>query len=381
MKFTINATDFRDALKAACEVAPAKGILPEQSCLYIHAEDEKITVQARSESAEITLTVPCIDVQDDGDALVPSRMLLDYVSLASGEVSVSTDSKQRMTIKNGKKTSVLSGMETDKFKPITFSGKPLLSTSGQELAACINRTSFCTSTDETRSQLCGVHLSIAPDGGIRYTGMDGVRVSICDMDKTDMLDESESGWEMTFPNATLKLIASQFGDADTVTLSLDNYRACLTRSDRKMIFPLNVKQYLDLNRIINQTYKTELLMDAKAFLEALRLTEIAAGAAAANDSRWNIVRLQTHGQNGCISLSADNASTEAATTVDCDQHGEDITIFFNVRYIKDLAAACARESDQITFSFTSPVGIASIKPVNAPCNMATYVVPVRTNLS
>jgi len=379
MKFTINASDFRSALKDACDVAPSKGILPEQSCLYLIAGENALTIQARSDSAEISLTVPC-DTQETGEALIPSRMLLDYVSLASGEVAVSTDKKLRMTIKSGKKTSTVAGLETHRFKALEFGGyTDILSVPGAEFAACINRTAFCTSADESRAQICGVHLSIDNMGRIRFVGMDGVKVSMCRMDETDLLADSAEGWELTIPNAALRLISGQFSDDEKVTLSMDRWHLCLSAGDKKMIVSLISKPYLDIDRVIPASYSSSVLVDGKAFTEALKLVEIAAGAAATNDARWNIVRIQTDGQNRCVYLSADNESTEAATTVDMEQRGENLTIFFNVRFLRDLASACVRESDELEISFTSAVGIASIRPVNTSCGMVTYVVPVRTN--
>ena len=378
MKFSINATDFRAALKAACEVAPSKGILPEYSCVFLQADEgENLRIYARSESMEFSVTVPC-DVQDDGEALIPSRMLLDYVSLASGDVQISTDAKQKMTIKSGKKTSSIVGMDTDRFKAPAFSGEDVLRASGADFAACLNRTSFCTSLDETRPQLCGVHLSIDSIGHVKFVGMDGYRISMCDMDKTELLADLPQGREITIPNAVLKLIPSLFSGDDAITLGLETYRASISANGKMLIFPLIAKEYIQYGRLLTNDYKTELLLNSDAFLEALRLVEIASGNAEGNDQRKNLIRIQTDGENGCVTLSADNAATDAVTVVDCDLRGEDMTIYFNVKYVKDLAAVCAKESDAITFSLTGPVSIASIAPQNSQSRLTTYVVPVRT---
>jgi DNA polymerase-3 subunit beta len=240
MKFTINATDFRAALKAACEVAPSKGILPEYSCVFLQADEEgDLRIYARSESMEFTVAVPC-DVQDAGEALIPSRMLLDYVSLAYGDVQISTDAKQKMTIKSGKKTSSIVGMSTDRFKAPAFSGEDILCASGADFAACLNRTSFCTSTDETRSMLCGVHLTIDSLGHIKFVGMDGYRISMCDMDKTDLIADLPDGKETTLPNAVLKLIPSLFSGEEKITFGLETYRASISGGGKTLIFPLMV---------------------------------------------------------------------------------------------------------------------------------------------
>lgn len=380
MKFEINATDFRAALKSACEVAPSKGILPEQSCLYLCTEgEETLRIHARSDTGEISLSlsVPCF-VHEEGEALIPSRMLLDYASMASGAVLVSTDAKQKATLKFGGKTSSIAGMEPDRFKAPVFSGEQAFSVPGEELAACLGRTSFCTGTDETRAVLCGVHLTIDALGRTRFVGMNGYQVSMCDMQPAQMLADWSEPRELTVPNAVLRLIATQFGGESAVTLSLESYRAAVSCPGKTLIFPLIAKEYVQYQRLIPEAYSTELLANADDLLQALRLVEIASGAATGNDQRKNLICLRASGKEHSILLSADNDVSDAQTAVDCDMRGDDIAIYFNVKYIKDLVSACARECATVVIGFTGPLSIACIRPQNSASGMTTYVVPVRT---
>lgn len=376
MKFSINATDFRDVLKAACEVAPSKGIIPEYSCLFIQARQDALQIFARDESIDISIATSC-DVQEEGEALVPSRMLLDYVSLADGSVTVSVDAKQRMTIKSGKKASSLACMDTSRFKPLAFDGNPVVAAPGSAFASCIARTAFACSADESRAVLCGVHLDISPGGSIHFLSCDGIKSARCDMDKTDFLADWSEPRGITIPSAAIKLIQSQFGAADRVTLSLEPYRAAFSTPEKCLAFPLITKEYPDLSRIFPKTFAADIRLAARPFLEALRLVEIAASSAPSNDNRWNLMRMQTDGENGCVHLSADTESTEASTAVDCDVRGQDMELFFNVRYVRDLATVCAKESDTLVFSLSGPLGIACMQPTDCPAAMSTFITPVR----
>lgn len=380
LKFEINATDFRAALKSACEVAPSKGILPEQSCLYLCTEgEETLRIHARSDTGEISLSlaVPCF-VHEKGAALIPSRMLLDYASMASGAVLVSTDAKQKATLKFGGKTSTIAGMEPDRFKSPDFSGEQVLAVSGEELAACLGRTSFCTGTDETRAMLCGVHLTIDVLGHTRFVGMNGYQVSMCDMQLAQMLADWSEPRELTVPNAVLRLISTQFGGESAVTLSLESYRASVSSPGKTLIFPLIAKEYVQYQRLIPESYSTELLANADDLLAALRLVEIASGAATGNDQRKNLICMRASGESHSVQFSADNDVSDAQTAVDCDMRGDDIAIYFNVKYIKDLVSACARESETVVIGFTGALSIACIRPQHSASGMTTYVVPVRT---
>lgn len=376
MKFVIHSINFRDALKSACEVVPNKAIVAEDSCIFLCAHDNTLKVSARDQNTDIELIVPC-QVQEEGETLAPSRMLLDYISLANGSVAVSVDTKQRMTIKSGKKTSTLACMDTDRFKPMAYAGEPLLAMSGSVLATSIARTSFCTGTDESRQSICGVRLSVNLDGDIVFVGMDGFKISRCEVGGARFMDNSDAPHEFTIPNAVLKLITSLFGCEEMVTVNACVHRASICGGNKTLAFPLYVRQYPPYESLIPNSYQTETRIDSRSLLEALRLVEVAASSVPAKDGRWNICRVKVDGENGCIVLTSDSETSSAETFVDCDVQGADMQINFNVRYLKDIASACAKESDSIGFCLSNAEGVACMKPLDCAASMNTYIAPVR----
>lgn len=378
MKLTAESSSLRAVLKAATDVAPAKGIVPEYSCVYLCTQDDGIRVYAHSQDMELEQFCPAL-IEEEGEALVPARMLLDYVSLADEQVSLSTN-RNILTVKSGRKKSTVTCMEASRFSPLKLNAQPLFSMPGEQLAACMNRTSFCASTDETRRAICGVHVEIGTDGHVRFVGMDGFRVSICD---STAFVESDTVPEkgITLPNAVLKTISSLFGNADNATVSLDSNRCVISSGSRQLIFPLLNGEYVEYGRVIPKTLATEMKLNADDFMEALRLVEVAS-AASENVQTKNLIRFDTDGENGCLKVSASTSSGSAETSVPCDLNGQDMTIFFNVRYVRDLLAVCARESGEVSFGFTTAFGVAELRPLDANASgLRTYVVPVRTQPS
>lgn len=377
MKFSINATEFRAALKAACEVAPSKGILPEYSCVFLQADGDELTICAQDANIDIKLVVPC-EVQEEGVALAPSRMLLDYVSLASGLVTISMDSSLRMTIKSGKKSSTIACMDASRFRKMSYAGDPILTMSGSDLATSISRTSFCTGTDETRQAICGVRFSAKSNGDIVFAAIDGFKFSRCKISGAKVMDDSDAPKDFTIPNSVLKLIMSLFGNEDAVTVSACEHRASINNGRKMLAFPLYVSKFPPYESLIKPSYRTEMRFDARLLLDALRLVEVAASAAPSKDGRWNICRLKVDGENGCIVLSSDTETSSAESSVDCDVYGVDMEVAFNVRYLIDLASACAKESGTIGLSLYSDEDCACMKPLDCSAVMDTYIAPVRT---
>lgn len=373
MKIIANAADLRSVLKRACEVVPSKGIIPEQSCVFIQSKDDAVTVSGQSETAGVTLSLSC-DVLSEGEALVPSRMLLDYVSLAEGSVELSLDAKNVLTVKSGKKKSTVACLETDRFRPLTFEGSPVFSAKGADLAACIDRVSFAVSADETRAVLCGVHITVDCVGKATFVALDGLKVSLCEM-KVAGANVPPEGLEITVPGAALKLITSLFSGAESVSLSLEKYRAMLYADGCSLSFPLIAKEYPQWQRIIPPNYGASMRVSARPLLDALSLTAIAASASAKN--RQGLVRLDADGEASCIRFSVTNDVTEAGTDVDCDMTGQDMTIYFNVKFMQAVCSACAKDDGELRVDFSTPTGPCRVSPLRSDYSLTTFVVPVR----
>ena len=375
MKFTASASELKSALRAACEVVPSRAILPEQSCIFMQAKGDSLRVFGRDETAEIALSCAC-SVQREGQALVPARTFLDYVSLASVDVSVSVDQKNVMTIVSGNKKSTVTCLDSDRFRPLDFGGQPLFTAPGSRLAACFDRVSFAVSTDETRKQICGVHMDIDPGGLVRFVAMDGFRVALCALPValSGPLPENK---KLIVPSEVLKLISSLFSGASSVSFVVEQYRACLESEDRQLAFPLMTKEYVQYERVIPKSYSVRVLLSARAFMDALNLTSIAAAAAPANSQRQNLIRLVVSSQENTVRLSADSDSTTADTDVPCLVEGPDMIVFFNVNYLKDSTAVSMKESDDLLLCFTTNVGVCMAAPKESENALQTFVVPVR----
>ena len=375
MKFTADTKDLKAALKAACEVVPARPLRQDYGCVFLHAEDELVDIYAKDQDMELSLSCPA-NVEECGEALVPAKLLADYVSLADSEVEL-TLKGTTLTVKSGRKKSTVLCLDTDLFTPAKLDGTPLFTASGEDLAAWINRTSFCASYDESRRAICGVHMEIDPDGITRFVAMDGCRISCCDgrVEADESLVETA---ELTIPNAVVKQLVSLFGNIEKVSVSLEKYRASVKGGGRELIFPLITSQYVEYGRTIPAGYKTELKLNASELMDAFRLAEIASNTVASSVAK-NLVKLEADVQNGHLTVTTNTAVSQAVTAVPCDAWGEDMTIAFNVRYLRDLLAACSKECGEVELGFTTPLGVARMKPLESGANLATYIAPVRTH--
>lgn len=372
MRFTANAKDLKAALKTVCGVIPAKGIIPAQSCVFIQAKDGTLTLSGRGEDIFVEAVCSC-RVEEDGEALAPSRMLMDYVSLADDEISIATDAKNAMTIRSGKKKSSLLCVESDQFKPVGFEGNLLFTASGADFADCLSRVSFAVSVDESRPQLCGVHLAVHPEEGKTvFVALDAFKISLCRMNCGSF--EGQHVTELTVPNAALRLISSMFGGFEKLTMHSNTTSAMISADGMRLVFPLIVKPYPEYTRVTNQNYKTSLRVDSAAMLDAVNIASIAANA---DMKTKKCVQLDTDGENGLLRVSAVAAQTSASADVSAAQQGDDMSLFFNANYLKDVVSVCAKEGEDMELDFTTATGVCRIVPLSSALGLTTYILPVR----
>lgn len=376
MKFSAESTDLKRAVKAACEVIPPRGINPEATCVYLGLSNGKLLVSGRSESVYVELECPCSPVKS-GEALVPARTLLDYISLADGEVILSLDSKNTLTIINGKKKSTIVCLDADRYQTAQFGGKPAFSVSGESLVSCLSRVAFSAAVELVRPAMCGVRMTLLSDGDLRFSAIDNVRVAMCDS-VCDVSDGAPADLSATVPSSILRLIQTLFSSPQNVTFSFEPGRGMFSCDSCRLVFasPAGAFPSMAIDRMLELKYAGRTVVGSKEMLDATGLVSVAAEASPTAGSRY-LVRLETSSKSRELMLSAMNEVTAANTSVDADHEGDDIAIGFSVRLLRDAVAACAKESDEVEISFTSSVGPVRIAPASKNSTLTTFVMPVR----
>ena len=376
MKFSADSADLKRAIRAACEVIPSRAPTPELTCVYLNASEGQLLVSGRNESVFVELTCPCSPVKD-GEALVPAKTLLDYVSLAEGEVILSLDSKNALTILSGSHKSTIVCLDASHYQPAQFTGKPAFSLPGNALSLGLSRVAFSAAVELARPAMVGVRVILLPDGSLRFGAIDNVRVAICHTADCDVADGAPADLSVTVPAAILRLVQTLFGGMESVLFSFEPGRGMFSCEECRLVFaaPAGAFPSAALDRMMGLSYPIRVTASAKAMADAASLASVAAESSPAG-SRF-LVRLETDAASHELRFSAGNEMTAASTSVPTDHDGGDITIGFSVRLLRDAIAACAKEADDLEISFTSSSGPARIAPVSDSSTLTTFVMPVR----
>lgn len=165
MKFSIEAEDFRNAVKTASKIIPAKTTLPVLEHVLIEVTQEGIFTVTGS-NQDVTIRTSCeinpLNIIEPGEILLPAKRLRDGLEFAQGLLTVTIEDESRATIKGrGRKLEMkaLSGMEY--FEMVEFNEDDRIGTFADgELGKAISFTKDSVSGDEYRMAMTGVYFDL-----------------------------------------------------------------------------------------------------------------------------------------------------------------------------------------------------------------------------
>ncbi len=277
-------------------------------------------------------------VEKEGGLTVPARTFADLVSnLPSREVTLTVDiPTQTLNVKCGTLNTDIKGISADEFPPMPApdldEAIPLNVANFKEM---INQVVFAASTEDSRPNLTGVHMSFE-DEMLEMAATDGYRISIS---RAPMAGVGKQKLEALVPARALSELSRVAVNGDeTLKMTFPPGRG-------QVIFHLKdvelVSQLIEgnfppnYNAIIPPTFKTRTVLSTSDMLKACKQTEIIA-----REGNY-IARLDIQpDENGDgiaqLDISANSEQTGSSEViVDASVEGVPLLISFNIRYLRE----------------------------------------------
>ena len=175
MKITCNAGDMKKALSIAMSAMAARPAQTALGCVLMDAVEGAVALYATDGSMEISVRMDAA-VKEEGTALLPGKLLLEYVSIASGEITLSVDEKQRCVISGAGRKSTIAGIPPEEYVICTLPDtEPTVFMAGETFARLVKGCAFCAGVDEARKTLVSVYAAFGPDKA-EFVSLDGYRM-------------------------------------------------------------------------------------------------------------------------------------------------------------------------------------------------------------
>lgn len=340
MKFTISRSSFTAQLNDVSRAISSKATIPILTGIKITASNEGLTLIGSDSEISIESFIPIEDdsyqlnIEETGSIVVTARLFNDIIrKLPTSEVTIETNQQFVVTVSSGNAVFELNGADGAAYPrlPEVESNQQIkLPTSlFKEL---INQTIFSASNQESRPILTGINLRIK-EGYLIGVATDSHRLSHREIpvETNPMLESLPS---ITIPKKTLLELSRIVQDDQTIELIISKKQIIFVIDHLTIYSRLLEGNYPETDRLIPESYQTEMIVNAEEFLQAIERASLMSHQDKNNVVRLNIV-------DNVVNLSVLGSSIGSANEAIPTQSvtGDDLQISFNPDFMKDALRA------------------------------------------
>ena len=369
MKFSIPCDQFVASLGVAARGVSTRSAIQTLSGVLVRAEGSRLELQATDMELGIRVAVPA-QVEREGEAVVPGRLLLDVVrALPKEELSFEyRSSQQDVEVVSGTAKFHLRTLPLEDFPKLPEPGGSTMRVPSAAFVETINRVARSASRDETRPHLTGVLVS-ASGKELRMVATDSYRLSV----KETSLDQPLDGeLEANVPARTLQELGRVAGgdnpEAEIEIAALEN-QVVFTVGDTVLSSRLVEGRFPNYRQLLPESFEHELRLSTAELLEVVRRISLLAQKNAP---------LRMAFSDGALEVSAQTPDVgEASESLPVPFKGEPLEIGFNPEFLRDGLESA--ESDELVLKLISPLRPGLIQ--SGDDGGFTYLVmPIRLNV-
>ncbi|MBS4177601.1 DNA polymerase III subunit beta [Lederbergia citrea] len=377
MKFIIQRNRLIDSVQDVMKAVSSRTTIPILTGIKIIASEEGLTFTGSDSDISIESFIPTeedgdelVEIKQTGGVVLNARFFGEIVrKLPMDSVEIEVLGQHQTIIKSGKAEFNLNGLDPDEYPHLPqISEENVFSIPTDLLKTLIRQTVFAVSTSETRPILTGVNWQIE-EGVLTCIATDSHRLA---MRSAPINFEQAEVCNAVIPGKSLIELSKILDDSSNPVEIVITDNQILFKSKNLLFFSRRLEgNYPDTSRLIPTDSKTELVLHAKDFLDAIdRASLLARG------ERNNVVKLATL-EGKLIEISS--TTPEIGNVVEHIQsqsiEGEELKISFSAKYMMD--ALKALEGTEIIISFTGAMRPFIIRSVNDD-SILQLILPVRT---
>ena len=374
MKVSVSQQQLAHGLGIVSRAVSAHSTLPVLANILVATDEGRLRLSATNLELGISCWIGA-DIVEEGAITVPARTFNDLVgTLPSDMVKLTLDERtQTFNVVCGTSNTDIKGIDAQEFPPMPV---PHLE-DGIELNVAdfkemIQQVAFAASADDARPVLQGVSMTVE-GSEITLAATDGFRISTR---RSRLSSPADKPMSAIIPARALSELARITSDGkETVYMVVPPGRGQVLfhMEDVELVSQLIDGNFPDYRAIMPQSFKTTTVVSTAAFLKACKQAEIIAREGN------NVVRLNIKpGQEGpgSVEITAQSEETGSGEAmVDATVTGAELTIAFNVRFLRELldvvkAPSVALETNaNNTPGMLRPVGNDDFKHVIMPMHL------------
>ena len=377
MKVIVQQQQLAHGVNVVSRAVTSRSTLPVLSNILIKTDEGRLRLSATNLELGINAWLGA-KVSEDGGLTVPSRTFSDLVTnLPNEDVILTVDERtQSLNVKCGALNTDIKGISADEFPPMpTPDDESAIPLNVENFKEMIQRVAFAASTEDTRPNLTGVHLSFQGDV-LEMAATDGYRISIS---KAAIGHKPPQNLEALIPARALSELSRIAVNGDeTLLMSFPAGRGQVIfhLKDAELVSQLIEGNFPNYTAIIPTSFKTRTVLNTAQLLKACKQTEIIAREGS------YIARLDIQPEAGStgsgpqMEISATSDQTGSSEViVDASVDGVPLLISFNIRFLREAleviktANVLLETNAANTPGMLRPVGDDSFRHIIMPMNV------------
>lgn len=352
MKFDITRDNLLAGLNDVMKAVSSKTTIPILTGLKLEVLDKGLYITGSDSDITIQTFIPVekngeqvIRIVEKGSIVLQARVFNEIVrKLPTNDVEIEVTNQFQTHIRSGKSEFNLIGLDASEYPLL-----PQIEENHQFfipsdlLKSIIKETVFAVSTSESRPVLTGVNWQIK-DGELHCIATDSHRLA---KRKTIIKDLPEEEYTVVIPGKSLNELNKILEETSSEVAIVVTQQQILFKTEDVLFYSRLLEgNYPDTSRLIPNEYKTTILVNGKALLQAIDRASLLA-----REERNNVVRFSTIDQ-GLVEVSSN--SPEIGNVEEQIQaesiEGEDLKISFSAKYMMDALKAIDGQDIKILFS-------------------------------
>lgn len=367
MNLTIAKDQLISGLQAVQNIVGSRTTLPILSNVLLKAEDNHLELTATDLDVSVSCSVEA-QVKKPGSTTIPVKKFFGIArELGSQDLELSTDDKHVTSLSAGASFYKIRGLAAEEFPPIPkIKDDRMVSLPQDKIRGMMKKTSFATSSDESRYVLNGIFVSMK-DNKLTMVATDGRRLALVD-EEVD-IPEAALG-DYIIPSKAINELNRLLTDAGDVELRLGDNQASMNLLPEKgpkvnITTKLIEGNYPNYRQVIPSEVKERVTLVREELLHALKRAEIM------TSDKANSVKMSFTTNNLSITANSPDVG-EARESIAINYKGPDITVAFNPGYMIEPLNALADE--EIYFELIDELSPGVMK-INGP--FLYVVMPMR----
>jgi DNA polymerase-3 subunit beta len=332
MKVQFNRAALAEALGLLTSVIPARTPKPILRCLKMTAEKKLVRLCATDLEVGINYSIDQVNVDVDGEVVVPADRLAAIVRESIDEVLTFKASEGLCEITGADSHFTVYGQETSQYPAVPgFDDKADIQITLENLQAAIVQCIFATAKESTRYALNGVlwqvkqkKLSMVATDGRRLVK---TKASLTEAPKAEKASQLP---QIIVPAKTLGLLEKiSRTDGDVVSVAIKGNQILISCGNIVISSNLVEGTFPKYEDIIPTDYDKKITLNAEAVLSAVRRSALLTS----EESRG--IKL-TLSKNLLVFSGSSPEAGDARVDMNVDYSGESIEIGFNPQYLTDM---------------------------------------------